>query len=39
MCVISELGEFVEEFPAPPDADGLRYLVEKVSHTVSRSGR
>ena len=32
VCVISEPGELVEEFPAPPDADGLRYLVEKVSH-------
>jgi transposase len=32
VCVISEPGELVVEFPAPPDADGLRYLVEKVSH-------
>ena len=32
VCVISDPGELVEEFPAPPDADGLRYLVEKVSH-------
>ncbi|MGA8335104.1 MAG: transposase [Solirubrobacteraceae bacterium] len=31
VCVISEPGELVEEFPAPPDADGLRYLVEKVN--------
>ena len=32
VCVISESGELVEEFPAPPDGDGLRYLVKKVSH-------
>jgi transposase len=31
VCVICEPGELVEEFPAPPDADGLRYVVEKVS--------
>ena len=32
VCVISGPGELVEEFPAPPDADGPRYLVEKVNH-------
>ena len=28
MCAWSPIsGELVEEFPAPPDSDGLRYLV------------
>ena len=31
LCVISELGELVEEIAAPPDAGGLRYLVGKVA--------
>jgi len=31
VCVISELGELVEEIAAPPDAGGLRYLVGKVA--------
>jgi transposase len=31
VCVISELGELVEEIAAPPDADGLRYLTGKVA--------
>jgi transposase len=30
VCVISELGELVEEIAAPPDAGGLRYLAGKV---------
>jgi transposase len=30
VCVISDVGELVDEFPAPPDSDGLRYLVGKV---------
>jgi transposase len=30
VCVISDPGELVEEFPAPADSDGLRYLVGKV---------
>ena len=31
VCVISDPGELVEEFAAPPDVDGLRYLVGKVA--------
>jgi hypothetical protein len=31
VCVISDPGELVEEFAAPPDSDGLRYLVGKVA--------
>jgi transposase len=30
VCVISDAGELVDEFPAPPDSGGLRYLVGKV---------
>lgn len=30
VCVLSDEGELVGEFPAPPDADGLRGLVRKV---------
>ena len=30
VCLISELGELVDEIAAPPDADGLRYLTDKV---------
>ncbi len=33
VCVISELGELVEEIAAPPDADGLRYLTGKVARS------
>jgi hypothetical protein len=29
--VLSDEGELVEEFAAPPDVEGLRYLVEKVA--------
>jgi len=36
VCVISELGELVEEIAAPPDAGGLRYLVGKVARRVGR---
>jgi transposase len=31
VCLLSEYGELVEEFSAPPDADGLRGLVRHVS--------
>ena len=31
VCVLSDEGELVEELAAPPDAEGLRYLVEKLS--------
>jgi transposase len=31
VCVLSEEGELVEELAAPPDAEGLRYLVEKLA--------
>jgi transposase len=31
VCVMSDPGELVEEFAAPPDSDGLRYLVGKVA--------
>jgi hypothetical protein len=31
VCLLSEHGELVEEFAAPPDADGLRGLVRHVS--------
>ena len=30
VCLISELGELVDEIAAAPDADGLRYLTDKV---------
>jgi len=30
VCLFSEEGELVEEFAAPPDADGLRGLVRRV---------
>jgi hypothetical protein len=30
VCLLSEHGELVEEFSAPPDADGLRGLVRHV---------
>jgi transposase len=30
VCVLSELGELVEEIAAPPDAGGLRFLTGKV---------
>src|ERR1039458_4671758 len=32
VCLLSEHGELVEEFSAPPDADGLRGLVRHVGH-------
>ncbi len=32
VCLLSEQGELVEEFAAPPDADGLRGLVRHVGH-------
>jgi hypothetical protein len=32
VCLLSEHGELVEEFAAPPDADGLRGLVRHVGH-------
>jgi transposase len=31
VCLISDPGELVEEFAAPPDRDGLRYLAGKVA--------
>jgi transposase len=31
VCLLSELGEVVDEIVAPPDADGLRYLTGKVA--------
>ena len=31
VCVLSDEGELVEELAAPPDAEGLRYLVEKLA--------
>jgi transposase len=34
VCVLSDEGELVEELPAPPDLEGLRYLVG----TVARHG-
>ena len=36
VCLLSEHGELVEEFSAPPDADGLRGLVRHVErHDVA----
>ena len=31
VCVLSDEGELVEELAAPPDVEGLRYLVDKVA--------
>ena len=31
VCVLSDDGELVEELAAPPDAEGLRYLVAKLA--------
>lgn len=31
VCVLSDDGELVEELAAPPDAEGLRYLVSKLA--------
>src|ERR1700752_5255585 len=31
VCVISDEGELVEELAAPPDPEGLRYLVSKLA--------
>jgi transposase len=31
VCVLSDEGELVEELAAPPDAEGLRYLVGKLA--------
>ena len=31
VCVLYDEGELVEELAAPPDAEGLRYLVGKVA--------
>ena len=31
VCVLSDEGEVVEELAAPPDVDGLRYLVDKLA--------
>jgi hypothetical protein len=31
VCVLSGEGELVEELAAPPDLEGLRYLVRKVA--------
>lgn len=31
VCVLSEEGELVEELAAPPDVEGLRYLVAKLA--------
>ena len=31
VCVLSDEAELVEELPAPPDLEGLRYLVGKVA--------
>lgn len=30
VCLFSDAGEIVDEFPVPPDADGLRALVRRV---------
>jgi hypothetical protein len=29
VCLFSDAGEIVTEFPVPPDADGLRALVRR----------
>jgi predicted NBD/HSP70 family sugar kinase len=39
VCVLSDEGELIEELAAPPDAEGLRYLVGKLAHMVSWCGR
>jgi Transposase len=31
VCVLSDEGELLEEVAAPPDAEGLRYLVSKLA--------
>jgi len=31
VCVLSDEAELVEELAAPPDAEGLRYLVSKLA--------
>lgn len=36
VCVLSDEGELVGEFPVPPDADGLRGLVRKVGAQPAR---
>jgi hypothetical protein len=31
LCVLSDEGKLVEELAAPPDAEGLRYLVSQLT--------
>ena len=31
VCLLTEHGELIDEFSAPPDADGLRGLVRQVA--------
>src|SRR5215217_5913921 len=31
VCLVDDVGELVEHIAAPPDADGLRHLVERVN--------
>ncbi len=35
VCLLSEHGELVEEFSAPPDGDGLRGLVRHVGRSMA----
>ena len=39
VCVLSDDAVLVEEFAAPPDLEGLRYLVGKVARHATRCGR
>jgi transposase len=39
VCVLSDEGELVAELAAPPDAEGLRYLVEKLAGYGQPCGR
>lgn len=39
VCVLSDEGEVVEELAAPPDLEGLRYLVGKVARYRDRAVR
>ncbi len=37
VCLFSDAGEIVDEFPVPPDADGLRSLVRRVGPVQVRA--
>jgi len=37
VCLFSDVGEIVDEFPVPPDADGLRALICRCGPTPVRA--